>query len=263
MNTQSLLCLTGLMGFVPAMALLYYLLDRYDVVIKDQPLFGFFAGGIIIGMVAFVAHAFIDNQTLEFLDLAVFVFVIGFAFFEEFVKYIILYYKKFVGKYETTYLGLSLGLGFGATAILSFSYIDIYQTPEILVESPLTIPMSIAYSLGAVGMHGTAGGLIGYGSAKKVRWTYLGMAIGLHVLFNFLSLAFWWSGSQGGRFSLTIILAIIGMAGIMYFKKEIMTKSLPRSLARKRRRMLRAGKRGLDRRKARQGVKKRADSSEE
>jgi len=244
MNSQMILCLTSLIGFVPAMAILYYSLKTYEAFIKDTPLLGFFAGGIIIGLVVFLLHGWIDVQVLNHIDLSILVFIVAFACFEEFIKFIILYYKKFVGDHQTTYLGLSLGLGFGATAVLTFAYVDFLSNPSVVTEMPLVLPTATALSLGYIGLHATTGGLMGFGSAKKIKWYYLGVSVGVHMLFNTIVLAFWWSSSFTARFGLSIFLAAMGMYGVYYFNREIMPASLPKKLARKRRRILRAMKRG-------------------
>jgi hypothetical protein len=244
------------------MTILYYSLKTYEAFIKDTPLLGFFAGGIILGMVIFLAHGWIDVQVLNHVDLSILVFIVAFACFEEFVKFIILYYKKFVGKHETTYLGLSLGLGIGATSVLTFAYADFLSDPGIVTEIPLVLPTAVALSLGYVGLHGTTGGLMGFGSAKKIKWYYLGVSVGVHLLFNAMLLAFWWSPSFANRFAISIVLAVMGMYGIYYFNKELMPMSLPKKLARKRRRLLRAMKRGWDKEKDGKVIWKEGSSEE-
>jgi len=239
MNPQSLLFLTSTFGIVPALLILYYVLNTYEDYLKDSTLYAFFAGGMILGMVSFVLHAFIDQQIFDFLDMSLLIYVVAFAVFEELTKYIILYLKWFRGKYSTTYYGLSLGLGFGATSIIAIVYRDLYVNVTSAMNNFFFIPTALFLGVGFVGLYGTTGGIIGYGSAKKVRWENLLLALGYHLLFNVILLWFWWSGFPD-RFVQSIILAAIGLGGIHTFRKGFMPLSLTHRLFRKRRRGMRA-----------------------
>jgi hypothetical protein len=212
---------------------------------------------MIMGMVFFVAHALIDYQVIPFLDLAILIFVLLFAMVEELAKYIILYYKKFVDKYETTYMGLALGLGFGATSIIALIYWAYSSQENLFEEEILALPSALVLSLGFIGMHATTGGLIGYGSAKKVRWNYLGVALVIHLIFNAIYLVFWFV-PYPYKLIVAIGLAAIGLGGVIYFRREVMPTSLPRKLARKRKRLLRRKTLGWDKKQEKKDKKKEA-----
>ena len=239
MNAQSLLFLTSLFGIVPALMVLYYVLNTYEDYLKDSTLYAFFAGGMIVGMVSFVLHLFIDPQIFNFLDLSLLIYVLAFAVFEELTKFIILYLKWFKGKYSTTYYGLSFGLGFGATSIIAIVYRDLYLNPSSSINNPFFIPTAFFLGLGFVGLYATTGGLIGYGSAKKIRWNFLLLALGYHLMFNVILLWFWWSGFPD-RIAQSMILTAIGLSGLYTFRKDFMPLTLTHRLFRQRRRKMRA-----------------------
>jgi uncharacterized membrane protein YccC len=90
-------------------------------------------------------------------------------------------------------------------------------------------------SLGYVGLNATTGGLIGYGSSKGIRWKMILYALAIHIFFNFILLGFWWSWYPV-RFSDAIMLAMVGLIGVYWLRKEYITRSLPKNLSRKRRR---------------------------
>jgi len=248
MNPQSLLFLTSLFGIVPAILVLYYVLNTYEEYLKDSTLYAFFAGGMIVGMVSFVLHLLIDPQIFGFLDLSILIFVLAFAVLEELTKYVILYLKWFKAQFSTTYYGLSYGLGFGATSIISIAYRDFYLYPEKTLENPFVLPTFFFLGLGFVGLHATTGGFIGYASAKKMRWNGLILALGFHLVFNAILLWLWWSWYPS-RLGQAMILAGIGLAGVYIFRKDFMPNTLTRRLSRDRRRKMKARLYGKGRRK--------------
>ena len=253
MNSPTLLFLTSLIGIIPAILLLYYVLQTYDEYFKDSTLYIFFAGGMILGMVSFVLNVIIvynNSKFFNYVDISILIYVLAFAAFEELMKYIILYLKWFRGQHSTTYYGVAFGLGFGATSIMAIAYRDIYMFPGAVLTNPYILPTDLALSLGYVGLHATTGGLIGFGSAKKIRWTMILMALGLHLVFNFILLGFWWVWYPT-RFGDALLLAGIGLAGVYFFRKEYMSRSLTGKLSRERRRKMKAAHREAQRRMAR------------
>ncbi len=242
MNNQTLLFMVSLFGIVPAMLLLYYILATYDEYFKDSTLYVFFAGGMIIGLITFVLQVLIvynNAHFFDFVDIAILLFVLAFAAFEELIKYVILYLKWFQGGHATTYYGVAFGLGFGATPIIGIIYRDVYLNPGNVLSNPFIIPTYLAMSLGYVGLNATTGGLIGYGSAKGIRWKMLLYALTLHIAFNFILLGFWWSWYPV-RFGDAVLLSLVGLLGVYQLRRDFITRSLPKNLARKRRREMKS-----------------------
>jgi len=242
MNNQTLLFMVSLFGIVPAVLLLYYILATYDEYFKDSTLYVFFAGGMIVGLVTFVMQVLViynNAHLFDYIDLSILLFVLAFAAFEELMKYVILYLKWFQGDHATTYYGVAFGLGFGATPIIGIIYRDVYMFPSNVLSNPFIIPTYLAMSLGYVGINATTGGLIGYGSSKGIRWKMILYALAIHVFFNFILLGFWWS-SYPVRFGDALMLAFIGLFGVYRLRREYISRSLTKSLSRKRRRELKS-----------------------
>jgi hypothetical protein len=242
MNNQTVLFMVSLFGIVPAVLLLYYILATYDEYFKDSTLYVFFAGGMTVGLVAFVLQVLIiynNANFVNYIDIAILIFVLAFAAFEELIKFVILYLKWFQGDHATTYYGVAFGLGFGATPIIGIMYRDVYMYPSNVLNNPFIIPTYLCLSLGYVGLNATTGGLIGYGSSKGIRWKMIMYALALHIFFNFILLSFWWSWYPV-RFGDAVILAMVGMLGVYQLRRDYITRSLPKHLARKRRRELKS-----------------------
>jgi|GEM_PF-3728625 len=242
LNNQTVLFLVSLFGIVPAIVLLYYILATYDEYFKDSTLYVFFAGGMIIGLVSFVLQVLIVYNNANFfnyVDIAILIFVLAFAAFEELIKFVILYLKWFQGDHATTYYGAAFGLGFGATPIIGIIYRDVYLFPSNVTSNPFILPTYLAMSIGYVGLNATTGGLIGFGSAKGIRWKMILYALTLHIAFNFILLGFWWSWYPV-RFGDAALLSFVGLLGVYQFRRDFITRSLPKNLQRKRRRELKS-----------------------
>jgi RsiW-degrading membrane proteinase PrsW (M82 family) len=232
------LCLISLFGIVPALLIIYFVLRTYDKYFKHNMFFMLFAGGIVLGTIAFVFHLMLDPFFLSSVDLAFLGYILGFSLLEELMKFIILYYKSFRGDYETTYYGFALGLGIGAMIITGLVYLGVLTDPGGLEPEVLVIPSALFLSIGIVGMNGATGAIIGYGSSIQVRWKYFGLALLLHMIFNTFLLGFWWLGYPSGVI-FTIIVMVFGIALVYYIHEEIIPESLPPDLKRKRRREMR------------------------
>lgn len=242
LNPQLILCMTSLMGIIPAVVILYYLLKTYEQFITDTPIYGFFAGGLVLGMVVFAVHALVDPMVIYVVELAILVFMIAFPVFEELVKYVIVYYKKYLGKFKTMYCGLALGLGFGATSIIGVAYRSFIEDPDLLIKDPIIIPTAIALSVAFVSLHATTGGLIGAGSALKIRWRMLGKATLFHIVFN-IFLWWFWLSDLITRFVISLVLTLMSVMGLLYVQREVMPTILPTKLARRRKRGIRKARR--------------------
>src|SRR5512137_1194334 len=105
-------------GFGPAMALLFFTLRNYTYprvekpYFDDRKMFGFFALGIVLGMVIFAFESWGSTMASAYTVLGL---VLGFAVMEELLKLIILNFPRFQRKIDTAFYGLSLGLGIAAT----------------------------------------------------------------------------------------------------------------------------------------------------
>jgi hypothetical protein len=132
------MAVSSVIGFAPAILLLYILLRQYETFFTERNIFLALAGGMVLGMVITVFHLASDDLLLDFLDLSLIVYVLLFALFEELAKLIILNYPKLAGKHYTVYYGATLGLGVGSMAIIAISYKLFLDFPDAL-GNPVTV----------------------------------------------------------------------------------------------------------------------------
>jgi hypothetical protein len=197
----------------------------------------FVVAGIVIGLIFTILW-----QIYPILSIGYAVF---FAICEELVKVVILNYPKFQLKFDTTFYGCTYGLGFGAIVIIAIAY----NTKDLFESEKLAVAITLAFSL--CFLHCTTGGLIGFGSYKKMMWRYSTPAIIIHIIFNIavIPTLLWGSvepfvpisHSIISIFSCTIFTAIVYMCLLKY----ILPYSLPEDMIRKRRREIRRKRLGI------------------
>ncbi|UCE75136.1 MAG: hypothetical protein JSV56_05375, partial [Methanomassiliicoccales archaeon] len=132
------MAVSSVIGFAPAVLLLFILLRRYEEFLKEKRIFQTFAVGMILGMVITVFHMVSDDFILSALDLSFLVFVMLFPLFEGLVKLVILNMPRLQLKHETVYYGAALGLGIGSMAIIAISFRVFLDSPESMGD-PLTV----------------------------------------------------------------------------------------------------------------------------
>jgi hypothetical protein len=225
---------SSIIGFVPAVLLLYILLRRYEEFFKESKIFQAFAAGMIIGMVFTAAHMAFDDQVLEFLDLSILGFVILFPMFEQSTKLVILNYPKLQLKHQTVYYGAALGLGIGSMAIIAISFKFFLDFPEAL-GNPFQIMLFVILSFNYSLLHSATGIIIGYGSAKgyAMRWFY--KAFLLHAAYNFTLLPLMWQ-IPGAIYGSLLVATMIAVIVFMYVLRDLMPEAVPPEMMRKRRR---------------------------
>ncbi len=168
---------SGIAGFGPAMALMFYTLRDYTYPAVEKPffndkkIFAFFALGIVIGMLLFAFESW--GQTISSTK-TLLALIVGFAVMEELLKLVVLNYPKFQRKVDTAFYGLSFGLGISAT----FTFATIYAS-ALSLETVKAEDM-VAFSLLGVQLvllHGSTTALIGIGVARgNVKAYFVGGA---------------------------------------------------------------------------------------
>jgi hypothetical protein len=229
--------LSSIIGFTPAVFLLFLLLRRYEVFFKEKKIFQAFAGGMVLGMIFTVSHMASDEFLLSALDLSILGYVILFAAFEVLAKHVILNFPRFQLKHETVYYGAALGLGIGSMAIIAISFRVFLDSPDS-VGNPITllglIVLSFNYSL----LHGATGVIVGYGSAKGESRHWTVRAFLLHASYNFILLPFMW-GIPGALYGSLLVATAVAVGMFYFVLKGLMPMAVPQDMQRKRRRELR------------------------
>lgn len=173
--------LAAALGVGPALALMFWTLRDYTYPKVERPFFDdrkvflLLAVGMVIGVVVFVLQSYFN---LGFL-----LFALLFAVFEELIKLIVLNLPRFARKIDTSFYGLSLGLGIGSTMAFGAVFYTIQQSDGLDIGGWLIV---MVLGVQMVLLHASAGAMIGTGSARGEIWGYFAQAGLLHIGFNLL-----------------------------------------------------------------------------
>ena len=201
-------------GIIPALALVYLIIRKWQGQFQEKMVFLLFVFGIISSFTLIFVEFYIGFTTL--LE-----FIIIFRLIELLGKMIILNLPRFQEKQETVLYGLVLGLGFGS----------IYPPVSLLLINTVAISQIEVLSvlLGSIGMiflQGSTGALIGNGVFKRRIITPLIWAFVLHVFYQYLLFSL--------SLSLTWVLSIIGVVSYLLVMKFIVLPVSKQSDRRKR-----------------------------
>jgi len=216
---------SGIAGFGPAMALMFYTLRDYTYPAVEKPffndkkIFAFFALGIVIGMLLFAFESW--GQTISSTK-TLLALIVGFAVMEELLKLVVLNYPKFQRKVDTAFYGLSFGLGISAT----FTFATIYAS-ALSLETVKAEDM-VAFSLLGVQLvllHGSTTALIGIGVARGNVKAYFVEALLFHLGYNVLMIPFFMFEIVTPPFNLLGLAA--ASAVVIYAYVKVHRTSLP------------------------------------
>lgn len=216
--------LSGIIGFVPAIIILYISLARYDGLFDDRKVFVMLVVGFAVGVFVALFHIFFSETNII-------VYVMLFPIFEELAKFVVLNLPRFHAKYDTTFYGVSLGVGIGAATMIAITVL-LVKIPgtSIVLRDALTL---VLLAFITCTLHGSLGAFIGFGVYQGEAWRMLGIAIFLHAIYNCFMQLFVWN-------SWYLILIIAYTALIYYYiYVYLLPESLPENLRRARRRELR------------------------
>lgn len=218
--------------FVPALVLLFIMLYKYERCFDDRKLFMTFAGGMFLGIVALlfeITNVFSLNRA----DLTGIISIFGIAFLHQALKTMFLNLKRFQRKFDTTFYGFSLGLGFGA--IYCFYAVSSQLIKDIDIE---TFIINIIMVLGIIQFHGALGLMIGYGVSLHKTFRYFAYATLFHIILN--AVFFGYSPvSIKILIGLTVFTILYSSLLLFYDAKILLPKSMPEKMRKQKRRMLR------------------------
>ncbi|HIH76206.1 MAG TPA: hypothetical protein HA343_02675 [Methanomassiliicoccales archaeon] len=173
--------LAAALGIGPALALMFWTLRDYTYpkverpFFDDRKLFALLAVGMVIGVIVYVLQSYFNLGYL--------LFALLFAVFEELIKLIILNMPRFARKLDTSFYGLSLGLGIGSTMAFGVVFSTIQQWDGLGIEEWLLV---IVIGVQMVLLHASAGAMIGTGTARGEVRGYFAQAGLLHIGYNLL-----------------------------------------------------------------------------
>jgi hypothetical protein len=235
-----------MMGALPALALMFYMLGPFEGLFKQQSVFNSFVVGMALGVFAGVLHVAIDPWALQILPLAVLVFVVGFAVFDQFMRVVLFNSPRFSGKTETTFYATSFGLGYGSMLAALWFYRS-FTNPHIEINVWVFMAYIAAAFAFAV-VHGSTGMLVGFGASIGEVWRYGALSVVIQAVLNFL----WYLALISSIYTPPGVIPVwemsvisMGLATIygVWLLRWTMTKIvpelLPKDVMRKRRRLLR------------------------
>jgi hypothetical protein len=215
----------GILGFGPAMTLLFFTLRNYTYpkvekpFFDDRKLFAFFALGVVLGMLIYAFETW--GQVISS-SYTILLLIMGFALMEELMKLVILNFPRFQKKVDTAFYGLSMGLGIAAT----YTFASVYVFLNDIGGKPQIADLVVASMLGLlfVLLHGSTTTLIGIGVARGDVNGYFPEALLIHIGFALMYESFF-AGLLSPPWNL---IGLVGAAAVaVYGYRKIHTLSLP------------------------------------
>jgi hypothetical protein len=229
-------------GIAPALIGLYYILRGFWGGFEDRKLFIALAAGLFLGITSFTFHIFIDNVILVPSPLGWLVYAVGFSFLDNIMMFVVLNHKWIRASPGAPFYGISLGVGFSATATMALVYRLFAAYPDLTaIAVGLLVMVSVA-GAGAVMLRASTGALIGLGSARSEPWPWFGRAVMAQVPFGTLFMLLYYAGNY-----FNILLSIPILAALLVYcwwlldhlRHRMLPDTLPGELKRRIRRATR------------------------
>jgi hypothetical protein len=227
-----------IVGIGPAALLMWISLRRFDYPIApksmfdDRRVFLAFAVGLGFGAISSSLTYAISTS-----GLGVIVPLIAVALFEESFKLLYLSRKGYRGRFDTTFYGVSLGVGSGASLVIASAY---NANPDLLqgANVPALLSALVLLSFSLTTILASTGALIGFGSAQQKVLGYFLRAF--LVRFSHLAILLFFFVAQPEDLALPLasLAASLVFAGVVYtfVYREVLPETLPKDLRRELRR---------------------------
>lgn len=225
-----------LLGLGPALFLMWHALRRFDVprasraLYDDRKAFTSLAAGMVFGVLASILSVTIQiGADAAFAGILLFLSIL----LEELFKLVYLNRKAYRGKFDTTFYGVTLGVGMSSTVVLASAYL---ANPATLLM-PGTIAVLLVFSLSMAFVHAASGSIIGFGTAHGPTGSAVVKAIAVRAIHGYLLLTFI-LGLGGEVFQLVSLGLATAFAALAYawVYREVLPDTLPRELRRELRR---------------------------
>ncbi len=233
-------------GIAPALVVLYWSLRRYDIpfpryrLFDDRRLFGGLAVGLIFGAIA----ALVEVNAPAGLAGTV-AALAAFFLFEESFKMVWLNRRSYRGRFDTTFYGVSLGVGIAATLAVA-SVLRGVSTSSSALSSADSVLLLVLFSVSWNLVHADTGAIIGFGASRgETVWPFI-KALLVRFAHGALLLAFLLGADE--PWSLIAVATSIVFAVILYH--YVYSVLLPATLPEEIQRDLKREKRRARRTKA-------------
>ncbi len=235
-DEQLRFAISFVVGVVPAVLVMWVSLRRFDYPHAPKALFDdrrvFFAFAVGIGFGAFSSGLTVAIATS---GLGIILPLIAVALFEESFKLVYLNRKAYRGRFDTTFYGVSLGVGSAASLVMA----SVFNANPTLLQSPQVAALVAALVLLSVSMTmvlASTGALIGFGAAQsKVLGYYLRAFL---VRFSHLAILLFFFLGDEQVLGFSSLGASLAFAGIVYafVYREVLPETLPKDIRRELRR---------------------------
>lgn len=205
------LMIAGAIGFAPAIALMFYTLKNYTYPAVERPFFDdrkvffMFAVGIMVGVVLAAIEYIFSSTDIGSLML----YAVLFALMEELAKFVILNMRRFLQKLDTTFYGVTLGLGIGSTTGFGAVFFTLHALNGQVGVLDYLFLVLLAIQL--VLLHGATTTTIAIGSARGNPWPFLTQAIMVHLAVNLLMVPYYLGENPLGFISFALSLGFLAM----------------------------------------------------
>lgn len=244
---------------IPAMALLYVMLGRFEGFFDEKRLFKY----LVVGLVAGAVVVLIQIVVLRFheparlashpVQVGLPILAIGYPLLESAAKVAVLNYHTIAGRRDAPFYGTSFGLGFGA--ILTFITVGRGVRAFLIAPAPgvthlqITIFFTLLFMLflGGIMLHAVTGTIIAKHTADSdpLRAFGWGTVLGAPFYLGYYFLYTTPPTALGGAMTLGIPFAmlLIGIIAVRYAIFKVLDKVVPDEIAKEVRRDLRRKRR--------------------
>ena len=240
---QFVFFVSGIIGFGPSVAVLFHALRTYDYPYTEKAYFDTgrvflaLAVGMVLGTASGALIVALQAGIVSVLSLVILLLLV--ALFEEGFKLIYLNRKGYRGRFDTTFVGLTLGVGIAAIVAAGSAY---RNGPDLLAVSPIVLLAVFSASYGF--LHVSTGALIGYGCSKADIIVPFLQAYVARVIYAAMLVPFFVAGNvqeEGIVMPLVSLAAAVAFAALLYayVYRTVLPATLPPDLRRERRRKFR------------------------
>ena len=152
------------------------------------------------------------------------VFVLAYSLIEDLAKFVILNFKGYEGRFDSTFYGISLGAGYSATAMIGYVFILLNRAEKGGMDVPLDMWLGIVFlSICMALLHCSLGAILGNATGNKLGLKGLPQAVIPHFIFSLLMLP--WFIYDQIWFSLVFLIPI---SFLIYY--GVYTNTIPECL---------------------------------
>ena len=223
-----------LLGIVPAILVLWISLRRFSYPLAPKSLFDdrkvFFAFAVGLAFGAVSGSLTLAVSTSGF---GIVVPLIAVALFEEGFKLVYLNRRGYRGRFDTTFYGVSLGVGSAATLVMSsvFTNSGLLQSPDV----PALAGGLLLFGLSLTCILASTGAIIGFGASQsKVLGYYVRAFLVRFSHLAILMFFFLHTPRDDPRLAVASLAASLLFAGIVYafVYREVLPETLPKDIRR-------------------------------